>query len=85
MQRIEYFAPTTVLGYFGGVLATMIGIFLLEAGSQERIFYLEMIALFMLLPWLPYFIGRARRMTESTERLERHKVFGDTDEFILST
>jgi hypothetical protein len=74
-----------VLGYFGGVAATVVVMFFMESGSRERVFYVEMILLFMCLPWMPYFIGRARRVRESTERLERHKVFGDTDGFILST
>lgn len=43
-----------------------------------------MVILFMVLPWAPYFIGRASRIGESVARLERHKVFGDTDEFMLS-
>jgi hypothetical protein len=84
-QKFEYVAPTTVLGYFGGVVLTFVAIFILEPGTRERIFYTEMILLFMCLPWVPYFVGRARRVRESTDRLDRHKVFGDTDEFILST
>jgi hypothetical protein len=39
--------------------------------------------LLMGFPWIPYFLIHAKGMSESPERLERQKVFGD-NEFMLS-
>ena len=85
MQKFEYVFPTTLLGYFIGVIVVLLfPVFMDLSSSQEKVLMLEIVILFMVMPWVPYFIGRVNRIRESIARLERHKVFGDTDEFILS-
>jgi hypothetical protein len=84
MQKFEYIFPATVLGYLGGVIIVFAFILSADWSSREKLFMSEMITLLMVMPWAPYFIGRLNRIRESVARLERHKVYGDTDEFILS-
>ena len=84
MQGFEYVFPATVLGYLGGVVVVVAFIWSTDWSPREKLFMSEMIALLMVMPWAPYFIGLAKRVRESVARLGRHKVFGDTDEFILS-
>ena len=50
----------------------------MDLPPQVKLFMWELVILFVFLPWVPYLIGRA-----TVARLERHRVFGDTDEFIL--
>src|SRR3974390_1334662 len=84
MQRFEYVFPATVLGYLGGVVVVVAFILSTDWSPREKVFMADMIALLMVIPLAPYFIGLAKRVRESVARLGRHKVFGDTDEFILS-
>jgi len=85
MQKFEYVFPTTVLGYFIGVIVVLLFVIFMDvSSSQEKLFMSEMVILLMMMPWVPYFSGRVKSIRESVARLERHKVFGDTDEFILS-
>jgi hypothetical protein len=84
VRRFEYLFPTAVLGHFDGALLVLVLVAVMDLPSQVKLFMWEMVILFMVLPWAPYFIGGASRIGESVARLERHKVFGDTDEFILS-
>jgi hypothetical protein len=84
IQRFEYVFPTTVLGYFGGIIVVLIAVLFMESQVDDRLFMSEMVFLLMIMPWAPYFMGRAKRIRESIARFERHRVFGDTDESILS-
>jgi hypothetical protein len=85
MQKFEYVFPTTVLGYMGAFLIVIGTAYWIGSDLHEKLFLVELMLFLMGLPWVPYFIGRARRIRQSVERFERHRVFGDTEEFILST
>jgi hypothetical protein len=85
MQKFEYIFPTTVLGYFGAFILVLSAAYWIGTDAREKLFLVEMMILLMGFPWIPYFMIRAKEIRASRERHERHKVFGDTDEFILST
>jgi hypothetical protein len=85
MQKFEYIFPTMVLGYLCAFALVIGTAFWIGGDGKEKLFLVELMVLLMGFPWIPYFLIRAKRISESRERHERHKVFGDTDEFILST
>jgi predicted RNA-binding Zn-ribbon protein involved in translation (DUF1610 family) len=83
-QKFQYFFPTVVLGFVtGGVLVGAFAIFTFGDDLRMGFFMSGVVLSMFAMPWVPYFLLQRRHIPESRERYERHKVFGDTDEFVL--
>jgi hypothetical protein len=83
-QKFQYFFPTVVLGFVAG--AILMGAFAVVGFSDQLGLAVLMGATvfgMFALPWAPYFILQWRHIPQSRARHERHKVFGNTEEFIL--
>jgi hypothetical protein len=83
-QKFQYFFPTVVLGFVLG--AILMGIFAILGFREDLGLGLVMGAVafgMFALPWVPYLLLQWRHIPASRERYERHRVFGDTEEFIL--
>ena|SRR5713226_1899534 len=83
-QKFQYFFPTSVLGFVVG--AVLVGAIAVLVFSDQLGLGLLMGATafgMFALPWAPYFLLQWRHIPKSRARYERHKIFGDTEEFIL--
>ena len=83
-QKFQYFFPTMVLGFFGAGVVLPLAVAWLIRDQPEVVLPMGVIAfLTFALPWIPYFLLQWRHIPKSRARYERHRVFGDTDEFVL--
>jgi hypothetical protein len=83
IEKFEFLLPTTVLGYLGVVLATMIVVIPQMADAGERNLELGVIALSMLLPWAPCFLRRQIEIRNLIARFERRKSLQEGIQIIL--
>ena len=84
-ERFEYLFPVMVLAFLGAAVLVTAVACLDGVDWEERLREMGAVAAVMVAPWAPYFLWRAHLIRKSKERFERHRLFGDTDEFILST
>jgi hypothetical protein len=83
MQKFEYVFPTMVLGYFGALMVTVGYAFYVAADSQELGLMLGVLALCMMVPWIPYFLKRRDAIRSSRERFVRRQLLGSSEDVIL--
>jgi hypothetical protein len=82
-QRFEFVFPTTVLGYFGGLVVTLFVAIPQMADAGERNMALGAVALLMMLPWVPYFLKRQTAIKESVARFSRRQSLQEGIQIIL--
>lgn len=83
MQKFEYVFPTMVLGYFGAMIVIIGYAFYVATDSRELNLMLGVLALCMLLPWVPYFLRRRDAIRASKERFLRRELLGSNEDVIL--
>ena len=83
MQKFEYLFPTTVLGYFGGMIVVISFGFFAAADYRELDLMLGTLLLCIILPWLPYFLRRWDAIRSSKERFVRRQTLGSNEDVIL--
>jgi hypothetical protein len=81
--KFEFLFPTTVLGYMGAVIVTLIIVIPQMSDGAERNSTLGVVALLMLLPWVPYFLKRQRAIKGSVARFAQRTVLQEGVEIIL--
>ena len=85
-DKFRYFFPTTVLAFLiAAILIALITMLIFHDDVLGGLGMATFVFLFIMLPWLPYRVLQWRRVPVSRERFARRSVFGDTDEFVLST
>ena len=83
MQKFEYVFPTMALGYFGAMILIIGYAVYAAADSRELNLMLGVLALCMLLPWVPYFLKRWDTIRTSKERFIRRQMLGSSEDVIL--
>jgi len=84
-EKFEYLFPLMALGW----IITVISVAWIESPTRSESghiqrYIVEVLAV-IIVPWVPFYLWRAHLIGRSIQRFERHKLFGDTDDFILST
>lgn len=81
--KFEFLFPTTILGFMRAVIVTLIIVIPQMSDGAERNSTLGVVALLMLLPWVPYFLKRQRAIKDSVARFPRRTVLQEGVEIIL--
>jgi len=82
-QKLEFFFPMMVLGWLTGILLTVLEMLFSNSAWPDRFRDASGFLEFFIAPLVPYFLWRWHSIRNSKERFARHRIFGDTDEFIL--
>ena len=83
IEKFEFLFRTTVLGYMGGVIVTLVIVIPQMNDGAERNLTLGVVALIMLLPWVPYFLKRQSAIKDSVARFARRTALQEGVEIIL--
>ena len=83
IEKFEFLFPTAVLGYMGAVIATLIMVIPQMSDGAERNSTRGVVALLMLLPWVPYFLKRQRAIKDSVARFAKRTALQEGVEIIL--
>ena len=75
--------PTTALGCMGAAIVTLIMVIPQMSDGAERNSTLGVVALLMLLPWVPYFLKRQRAIKDSVARFAKRTALQEGVEIIL--
>ena len=84
-ERFQYLFPIMIPVW----IATVVGAVILywapwPDSIRGRELYVAQFLAAVVVPWVPFYLWRAHLISKSVERFERQRVFGDTDESILS-
>jgi len=86
LKKIEKFAflfPTAARGYMGAVIVTLIIVIPQMRDGAERNSTLGVVALPMLLPWVPYFLKRQSAIKDSVAQFAKRTALQEGVEIIL--
>jgi hypothetical protein len=85
-QKLQYFIPVTVFAcLLGAVVVALATVVIFRDEMSLGLELAVVVFLILILPWVPYFFLQWRHIPESEARYARRSVFGETDEFVLST
>jgi hypothetical protein len=83
VRKLEYVCPVMVLGYFGAVIVTLAVVVPQLSDSGEISLTLGVVALVMLVPWVPYFLRRNSEIGQSKERYNRRVALGEGIQIVV--
>ena len=83
IEKFEFWFPTAALGYMGAVIVTWIIVIPQMSDGAERNSTLDVVALLMLLPWIPYFLKRQSANRDSVARFAKRTALQEGVEIIL--
>jgi hypothetical protein len=85
-QKMQYFFPITVFACFlGAIVVALATVVIFHDELSLGLEIAPVVFLILILPWFPYFVLQWRHIAASEARYARRSVFGETDEFVLST
>ncbi len=85
-QKFQYFIPINVFACFLAAIAVALAsVVIFHDQISIGLEVAPFVFLIVMLPWVPYFVLQWRQIPVSQARHGRRLVFGETDEFVLST
>jgi hypothetical protein len=85
-QKFQYFFPITVLACFlAAVAVALASVVIFHDEMSIGLELATFVFLIVMLPWVPYVVLQWRQISVSQARFAWRRVFGETDESVLST